>query len=164
MKSFRERTLTSRLSSKNPSDSPNKNPATSACLELEPGSTKFSKASFWSSFFAPAFSIFEAETQNQPWAENNRVLNANTKANGWTEAVRRVVTARSMWRLHDRVLGSSKTGICSSNGDIWLLGVCYKIWVEESSRDEVYNNSLAAFERDFSSRILITYRKGAALV
>lgn len=159
MKSFRERTLTSRLSSKNPSDSPNRNPATSACLELEPGSTKFSKASFWSSFFAPAFSIFEAETQNQQSAENNRALNANTKANGWTEAVRRVVTARSMWRLHDRVLGSSKTGICSSNSDIWLLGVCYKIWVEESS-DEVYNNSLAAFERDFSSRILITYRKG----
>ncbi|XAR72207.1 hypothetical protein NMG60_11018772 [Bertholletia excelsa] len=62
-----------------------------------------------------------------------------------------------MRRFQERVLGLNKTGMSSSTSDIWLLGVCYKILPEDSS-----SNIVAAFEEDFSSRILLTYRKGFA--
>ncbi|KAK0608831.1 hypothetical protein LWI29_036627 [Acer saccharum] len=65
-----------------------------------------------------------------------------------------------MRRIHDRVLGPSRTGISNSTSDIWLLGVCYKISLDESSGDATSSNGLVAFNEDFSSRILMTYRKG----
>ncbi|XP_021273515.1 cysteine protease ATG4-like isoform X2 [Herrania umbratica] len=65
-----------------------------------------------------------------------------------------------MRRIHERVLGPSKIGISSSTSDIWLLGVCYKISQVSSSGDVDASDGLAAFKRDFSSRILMTYRKG----
>ena len=63
-----------------------------------------------------------------------------------------------MRRFQERVLGLNKTGISSSTSDIWLLGVCYKISQEGSSSD--YSDGVAAFVEDFSSKILLTYRKG----
>ncbi|XP_057956893.1 cysteine protease ATG4-like isoform X2 [Malania oleifera] len=84
----------------------------------------------------------------------------NGRNNGWTEAVKRVVAGGSMRRIHEKVLGLSKTGISSSTSDIWLLGLRYKISHGESFGDETNNNGFDAFELDFSSRILITYRKG----
>lgn len=62
--------------------------------------------------------------------------------------------AGSMRRLHERIMGSTRTGVSTSTSDIWLLGVCYRITPDDSS------SGLSAFELDFSSRILITYRKG----
>ncbi|WZZ82291.1 hypothetical protein YC2023_102863 [Brassica napus] len=57
-------------------------------------------------------------------------------------------------RLQDRVLGPSRTGIPSSTSEIWLLGVCYKISESESSQ------VADAFTQDFSSFVLMTYRRG----
>ncbi|KAG8661491.1 cysteine protease ATG4 isoform X2 [Manihot esculenta] len=65
-----------------------------------------------------------------------------------------------MRRIHERVLGPSRTGISSTTSDIWLLGACYKISQDESSGNAATSNGLAAFKHDFSSRILVTYRKG----
>ncbi|KAA8532524.1 hypothetical protein F0562_032660 [Nyssa sinensis] len=125
---------------------------------LEPGSSgsKHSKASLWSGFFASAFSIFE--TYNESKGCGKKAY--STRSNGWTAAVKRVMNGGSMRRLHERVLGLNKTGFSSSTSDIWLLGVCYKISQEDSSGDPVYSDGLAAFIEDFSSRILMTYRKG----
>ncbi|WCJ24404.1 Cysteine protease ATG4b [Euphorbia peplus] len=71
-------------------------------------------------------------------------------------------SSASMRRIQERVLGTCRTGITSTSTDIWLLGVCYKISQHESSSDAVTNttNEVAAFNLDFSSRILMTYRKG----
>ncbi|RID64962.1 hypothetical protein BRARA_D00195 [Brassica rapa] len=57
-------------------------------------------------------------------------------------------------RFQDRVLGQSRTGIPSTSSEIWLLGVCYKISEAESLEEA------DAFRQDFSSLILITYRRG----
>jgi cysteine protease ATG4 len=65
-----------------------------------------------------------------------------------------------MRRIQERVLGTSKTGISNTTSDIWLLGARYKISQDDSSGNADATNALAAFHRDFSSRILITYRKG----
>ncbi|KAG5532109.1 hypothetical protein RHGRI_026654 [Rhododendron griersonianum] len=83
------------------------------------------------------------------------------RSNGWTQAVKRVMNGGSMRRIQERLLGLNKTGISSSTSDIWLLGVCYKISQEgSSSSDPVSCDGEAAFIEDFSSRILLTYRKG----
>jgi len=63
-------------------------------------------------------------------------------------------------RFQDRVLGPSRTGISSSTSEIWLLGVCYKISEGESSEEADAGRVLAAFRQDFSSLILMTYRRG----
>ncbi|KAJ9173912.1 hypothetical protein P3X46_017000 [Hevea brasiliensis] len=75
-------------------------------------------------------------------------------------AMKKIVAGGSMRRIHERVLGPSRTGIPSTTSDIWLLGVCYKISQDESSGDAAASNGLAAFTHDFSSRILLTYRRG----
>lgn len=64
-----------------------------------------------------------------------------------------------MRRIQERVLGY-KTNVSNSVSDIWLLGVCYKICLEEPSQEPVQTSGYAAFSEDFSSRILTTYRKG----
>ncbi|KAI7728619.1 hypothetical protein M8C21_028658 [Ambrosia artemisiifolia] len=65
----------------------------------------------------------------------------------------------SMRRIQERVLGY-RTNVSISVSDIWLLGVCYKICLEDPSQEVVCSNGYAAFSEDFSSRILMTYRKG----
>nr|XP_043614944.1 cysteine protease ATG4-like isoform X2 [Erigeron canadensis] len=67
-----------------------------------------------------------------------------------------------MRRIQERVLGYKS--ISSSVSDIWLLGVCYKVCLEDSSQEPVNTNGYAAFSEDFSSRILMTYRKGFASI
>ncbi|XP_044466347.1 cysteine protease ATG4-like isoform X2 [Mangifera indica] len=124
----------------------------------EPGSgdVKKSEGSLLSGFLTSAFSIFE--TYSESSAPEKKA--GHSKSNGWAASLKRVVTAGSMRRILDRVLGPSRTGIISSTSDIWLLGVCYKISQEESTSDVADSNGLVAFNQDFSSRILITYRKG----
>lgn len=58
------------------------------------------------------------------------------------------------WIQERLVLGSARTGVSNSTSDIWLLGVRYNV----SSDDETVG--LASFEQDFSSRVIMTYRKG----
>lgn len=116
-----------------------------------PSNSKFPKSSsVWSSLFASAFSIFD------PYSENKVSV---AKTNGWTSAVKRAVSGGSMRRIHERILGPSKVGMSSLTSDIWLLGICYKI-SQQSSEEVDATNGLDAFKHDFSSRILMTYRKG----
>ncbi|XP_068668239.1 cysteine protease ATG4B-like isoform X2 [Aristolochia californica] len=118
-------------------------------------------ASVWSSLFAPTFSIFEPHSESSPPKEKKTF---KTKTNGWTNAVKRVVTGVTMWRLQERILGFSRTGVSCSNSETWLLGVCYKISPEESPGDGNNDNGSVAFMEDFSSRIWITYRKGFSAI
>ncbi|KAL6209721.1 hypothetical protein ACLB2K_020661 [Fragaria x ananassa] len=79
----------------------------------------------------------------------------------WKDRIRRFTmdgswTAAVMRRIHERVVGSSRAAPISSSSDVWLLGVCYNFDESESSP--------LAFEQDFSSRILMTYRRGFDLI
>lgn len=105
---------------------------------------------------ASAFCVFESRSESLDCEKKASHL----RGDGWTAAVRKVLTSGSMRRFHERILRSSKTGISTSTSDIWLLGVCYKVSQEESSVESATNNGLVAFEQDLSSRILMTYRKG----
>ncbi|CAN6703045.1 unnamed protein product [Malus baccata var. baccata] len=154
MKGFCETAVASKYSSKSSTDSTDRG-SSSACSDSGSRDSKHNKASLWSNFFASAFSIFETHSESSITEKKE----SHSRNNGWTEAVRKAVTSGSMRRIHERVLGSSRTGI-SSASDIWLLGVCYKVSQDDSSGDARINNGLGAFEQDFSSRILMTYRKG----
>ncbi|XP_061949684.1 cysteine protease ATG4 isoform X1 [Populus nigra] len=130
----------------------------------EPGSTdtKFSKPSLWSSFFASAFSVFDIYRDSSSTSHNKAPHIRHS--NDWTSSVKKIVAGGTMRRIQERVLGTSKTGISNTTSDIWLLGACYKISQDDSSGNADATNALAAFHRDFSSRILITYRKGFDMI
>ena len=149
MKGFCERNFNSKHCCNTCSNSPNR---VLGSVSSEPGSSenKVSKTSLWSGFSLSAFSIFETHGEPKVCGKKG--------SNGWTQAMKRVMNGGSMRRFHERVLGQNKTGISSSTSDIWLLGVCYKISQEGSSSDS--SDGVAAFVEDFSSRILLTYRKG----
>lgn len=84
-----------------------------------------------------------------------------TTHNSWTVIFKTASMASgAIRRFQDRVLGPSRTGISSSTSEIWLLGVCYKISEAESSEEADAGRVLAAFRQDFSSLILMTYRRG----
>nr|XP_024933160.1 cysteine protease ATG4-like isoform X2 [Ziziphus jujuba var. spinosa] len=104
---------------------------------------------------ASALSVFESRTQSSDCEKRG----VNLRRDGWTAAVRKVLTGGSMRRFQERILRSCRTGMSSSTSDIWLLGVCYRV-LPDDSEDSATDNGLVAFERDFSSRILMTYRKG----
>ncbi|KAK3043082.1 hypothetical protein RJ639_001197 [Escallonia herrerae] len=150
MRGSRETTVGSKLSVEGSIDSPDKVPG-SACSEPGTSDGRVSKTSTWSGILVSAFSIFGTYTSSKDSEKKQH----RSRNHGWTAAVRRVVNANSMWRL-----GLSKTNISSSTSDIWLLGVCYRIAQEDSSADPAHSDGFAAFVEDFSSRILITYRKG----
>ncbi|KAK4766133.1 hypothetical protein SAY87_007775 [Trapa incisa] len=106
-----------------------------------------SSASSWSTLFSSALSIFDPYRHSQPSSRNRH--------NALASAVKRIVSGGPMRRIHERfVLGSVRTGVPNTTSDIWLLGVRYNV----SSDDETLG--LASFEQDFSSRIIMTYRKG----
>ncbi|XP_059655359.1 cysteine protease ATG4-like isoform X2 [Cornus florida] len=155
MKGFYERTFSAKHSSKSSTDCPNRN-TQSTCSEPGSSNSKPSKTSLWSGLFASPFSIFETYSESKSCGKKA----SSSRSNGWTSAVKRVWHGGSMRKFHERVLGMNRTGISSSTSDIWLLGVCYKISQEESTGDSEYTDGLAAFVEDFSSRILMTYRKG----
>ena len=75
--------------------------------------------------------------------------------------MKKVVTGGSLRRFHKPLLRPNRTKISSSSIDIWLLGVCYKNMQDKSS--VANNHRLIAFEHDFSSRILMKYRKGMCI-
>ncbi|XP_065847610.1 cysteine protease ATG4-like [Euphorbia lathyris] len=156
MKGFCER-VSSKCSSKTTTDSLNTS-LTSDCSEPGSSGSKLPKGSLWSSFFSSTFSVFETYCESPAYEKKG----SHTRNNGWTSAVKKFVAGGSMRRIQERVLGPCRTGITSTSSDIWLLGVCYKISLDESCGDaaNTTSNELAAFMHDFSSRILMTYRKG----
>ena len=83
MKGFCEKAVASKFSCKTKSDSSNSEPQSS--------DTKLSKVSLWSSVFASAFSVFETNSESSPSASEKKAID-NSRNNGWTTAVRRVVT------------------------------------------------------------------------
>lgn len=155
LKNLCERIVAAKCSSKSSTDTIDNNQVP-ACSQAGASDSKFPKASLWSSFFTSGFSVFE--TYSESSASEKRAVHSTNS--GWAAAVKKVVTSGSMRRFHERVLGSSRTDISSSDGDVWLLGVCHKISQHESTGDVDTRNCFAAFEEDFSSKILLTYRKG----
>lgn len=156
LKSFCERIVAAKCSSKSSTETVD-NTQVPASSKAGSGDSKFPKASLWSSFFTSGFSVSETYSESSPASERKAVHSRNS---GWAAAVRKVVSGSSMRRFQERVLGSSRTDISSSDGDIWLLGVCHKFSQHESTGDVNTSNVFAAFEQDFFSKILITYRKG----
>ncbi|KAG5229913.1 cysteine protease [Salix suchowensis] len=152
-----ERGFVASSKSSSTTDSPNRS-FTSDSSELGSADTKFSKPSSWSTFFASAFSVFDTHRDSSSTSEKPHIRHGN----GWTSAVKKIVAGGSMRRIQECVLGTGKTGISNTPGDIWLLGACYKISQDNSSGDAAATNALAAFNHDFASRILITYIKGTA--
>lgn len=128
----------------------------SACTEPESSTSKLSKGSLWSGFFLPTFSISDAFGENR----GDRKKSSSPRNNGWNATVKKFLTRNSMWKIQERVLGLSKSSLSISAGDIWLLGVCYKISQEDLSGDPTSSDGFIAFVEDLSSRILFTYRKG----
>ncbi|GJR56260.1 cysteine protease ATG4-like protein isoform X1 [Tanacetum coccineum] len=129
----------------------------SIASEAGPSNRRSPKSSLWSGFLVSAFSVFDTHSESGVCGKKNQ--ETSTKNNGWTAAVKRVMNGGSMRRIQERVLGY-KTNVSNSVSDIWLLGVCYKICLEEPSQEPVQTSGYAAFSEDFSSRILTTYRKG----
>lgn len=159
LKAFCDRIVAAKCSSKSSTETVD-NSQVPACSKAGSSDSKFPKASLWSSFFTSGFSVIETYSKS-PASEKKAVHSQNS---GWAAAVRKVVTAGSMRRFQERVLGSSRTDVSSSDGDIWLLGVCHKFSQQESTGDVDNSIVFAAFEQDFSSKILLTYRKGLLCV
>ncbi|CAK8542590.1 unnamed protein product [Lathyrus sativus] len=155
LKDFCERIVAAKCSSKSSTEAVD---STQVPASSKAGSSdsKFPKASLWSTFFTSGFSVDETYSESSS-SEKKAVHSRNS---GWAAAVRRVISGGSMRRFQERVLGSSRTDVSSSDGDIWLLGVCHKIPPHESTGEVDTRNVFAEFEQDFFSKILITYRKG----
>ncbi|CAN1253555.1 Cysteine protease ATG4a [Linum perenne] len=155
MKELHEKAATSKICLETPAE-PSTSTLTSDCLEPRPSDSQFSRESLWSSVFSSAFSVLESYRGSSTREKNG----VHIKSNGWTSVVKKVVGGSSMRRLHERVLGPTNVGLPTSTSDIWLLGRCYKIATDGCPADAATINTLAEFTEDFSSRVLITYRKG----
>lgn len=152
MKDLYQSTSTSEYSSETPGDNSSIGIVNSAFSEAGPSSRRLHKPTLWSGFLVSAFSLFENSSEPK---STNRLC--NSKSYVWASAVKRMMNSSSM----RRIFGLNKTGFPCSKGEIWLLGICYKI-AEEDSTDPAQSEGFASFVDDFSSRILITYRKGFA--
>ncbi|KAF9599705.1 hypothetical protein IFM89_001651 [Coptis chinensis] len=145
-----------------PAETSNSSPGidlTSSTTSEKKASETCSKVSYWSSFFASTFSFFDTSSGDSTTSCCEKKT-SHGRTYGWTFSLKRLVGGGSMRRLHERLIGSSKTGVSSSSSDIWLLGVCYRVSSEESSDEACNTNGLYEFSVDFSSRIWMTYRKG----
>lgn len=150
MKDLYETAATSEYSSETPSDN-SIGIVNSAFSEAAgPSSRRFHKPTLWSAFLVSAFSLFENSSEPKG---SNRVC--NSKSYVWASTVKRMMNSSSM----RRIFGLNKTGFACSKGELWLLGICHKIG-EDDSTDPAQSEGFASFVDDFSSRILITYRKG----
>lgn len=153
MKAFCDRFVPQQCSSSSKNDTHDKSPLVS---DSGPSDNK-SKFTLWSNVFTPSSSV------SQPYRESSTSghKQACTTRNGWTALVKRAFMASgAIRRFQERVLGPNRTGLPSTTSDVWLLGVCYKISEDEASGETDAGSVLAAFQQDFSSKILMTYRKG----
>lgn len=147
-------------------NSPRKSPG-SVSGEAEPGigcSKHQKSAPLWSGIWPPAVSIFGHSSGSPKKSECSGVIRKKSASGknyyeAWRAAVRRVMMNGGSMR---RYLGFNRTNVSNSNSDIWLLGVCYHVAQEgEESSNPTQSEGFAAFVEDFSSRVLITYRKGS---
>lgn len=144
----------------------------SVSSEAEPsiGYNKNQKSEpLWSGIWPPPISVFGNFASSHSKSESKNCSNScsgirkksasgKNYYEGLRAAVRRVMMNGGSVR---RFLGFNKTGVSTSKSDIWLLGVCYHVAHEgEESSNPTQSEGFAAFIEDFSSRILITYRKG----
>ncbi|KAH9620958.1 hypothetical protein KSS87_004417 [Heliosperma pusillum] len=83
-----------------------------------------------------------------------------SSGNGWGATLKRIMASGSIRRIKEHMLGYYKSSVVVSSSDIWLLGVCYKVNDDSTGGDPATSAGFAAFVEDFSSRILMTYRKG----
>ncbi|QHO08995.1 hypothetical protein HN51_067552 [Arachis hypogaea] len=155
LKSICERIIGATCSSKSSVETID-NSQVPASLKVGSGESKYPNTSLWSGFFPSGVLVSETHSEPSP-SEKKAVYFGNS---GWAAAVWKVVNSGSMRRFQERVLGTGRTEISSSDGDIWLLGVCHNISQQESTANVDTRNEFAAFEQDFSSKILVTYRKG----
>ncbi|CAL9068443.1 cysteine protease ATG4B isoform X1 [Musa acuminata AAA Group] len=155
MTALPERTVDSKFPAGDSDDSADREPVATNS-EQKAIENKSLKASFLTSFFTSTLSIFERRSDSFSVEKKP----TKSRSYGWTTAVRKVVTSGSMRRLQERILGTSRFDNLSMTSQIWFLGKCYKLSLEESSQCSDPGNSYAAFLEDFSSRIWITYRKG----
>lgn len=128
-------------------------------------------SSLLSGIFVSAFSIFEHRSEEGRNSSSNSRSScekkgvgaknkiSNSSSNGWGTAVKRIMASGSMRRIKEHMFGFNRSSIIASTSDIWLLGVCYKL-DDATGGDPVSSSGFAAFVEDFSSRILLTYRKG----
>ncbi|WOL13340.1 cysteine protease ATG4B isoform X1 [Canna indica] len=114
------------------------------------------RASFLASFFTSTLSFFEKDSTSYSVERKP----SKSRSNGWVATLKKVVTSGPMRRFQERILGTGRADTLSSTSDIWFLGRCYKLSLEESSNGCDPADGYAAFLEDFSSRIWITYRKG----
>ncbi|KAK6152947.1 hypothetical protein DH2020_012586 [Rehmannia glutinosa] len=145
-------------------NSPKKIPG-SVSPEAEP-SIGYSKHQTSWGIWTPSISIFgslsgshKSELKNCCNSSSIRKKSTSGRSyyEGWRAAVRRVMMNGGSMR---RILGFNRTSTPASKSDIWLLGVCYQVAHEgEDSSNPTQSEGFAAFVEDFSSRILITYRK-----
>jgi cysteine protease ATG4 len=153
MKALCDRFVPQQCSSSSKSDTHDKSPLVS---DSGPSDNK-SKFTLWSNVFTSSSSV------SQPYRESSTSGHKQvcTTRNGWTAFVKRVSMASgAIRRFQERVLGPNRTGLPSTTSDVWLLGVCYKISADENSGETDTGTVLAALQLDFSSKILMTYRKG----
>ncbi|KNA05567.1 hypothetical protein SOVF_189160 isoform A [Spinacia oleracea] len=128
-----------------------------------------SASSLLSGIVVSAFSIFEpcveegldtgSNSRETKGVGNKTKISNCCSSNGWAAAVKRVMASGSMRRIKEHMFGFTKSSAVTSTSDIWLLGVCYKL-DDAIGGDPVSSSGFAAFVEDFSSRILMTYRKG----
>lgn len=153
MKSLCDRVGTIKHSGTSSSNSAGE-PRTPKCSESE----STSKAGSLSTFLVSTFSLLGVRDEHASTCEKKA---AGSRYHGWTAAVKRIMASGSMRRFTENMLGLNKSSIISSTSDIWLLGLCYKITFEDSTNSNpVCSSGFCAFADDFSSRILLTYRKG----
>ncbi|KAG7574842.1 Peptidase C54 [Arabidopsis suecica] len=153
MKALCDRFVPQQCSSSSKSDTHDKSPLVSDSGTCD----NKSKFTLWSNVFTSSSSV------SQPYRESSTSGHKQvcTTRNGWTAFVKRVSMATgAIRRFQDRVLGPNRTGLPSTTSDVWLLGVCYKISEDEASGETNTGCVLAAFQQDFSSKILMTYRRG----
>lgn len=151
----------------------------SVSCEAEPSldnSNQQNSTALWSGAWPPVFSIFgspsssncsktDSENRGCDTSGSNRKKTAGKNYyEGWRAAVRRIMMNGVSMR---RILGFNRASVSASRSDIWLLGICYQVATqgdEASSSDPTQSEGFAAFVEDFSSRIMITYRKGSVHV
>ncbi|KAL2922397.1 Cysteine protease ATG4 [Bienertia sinuspersici] len=136
-------------------------------------STSTRASSLFSGIFVSAYSIFVPRVEeginsslNSQSSCEKKGAGTKTKFSGsgrgsnvWGAAVKRVMASGSMRRIKEHMFGLNKANVITSTSDIWLLGVCYKL-DDAIGGDPISSSGFAAFVEDFSSRILMTYRRG----
>lgn len=169
MKNLSERAGTEKSSgTSSSSNSPKVKRCSSNNSNPKSSSSSSTKASsLLSGIFVSAFSIFEGRGEESLHLHSDSRTSRQKKGvgsksgsggNGLVAAVKRVMASGSMRRIKEQMLGFNKCSLITSNSDIWLLGVCYKLDYSTGA-DPVASSGFAAFVEDFSSRILMTYRK-----